>query len=124
MQSGGDRYVRFLAMAVAVALALCAIGWLPTLRLAGKTATLSMIAGIAIVLISAATAGALLTMVIAETPEARMRKSGLAMAIRLVVVVALGVAAVLSGEFATSPLLLWIGIAYVALLPLEVRLAI
>ena len=104
----GSRYVRFLAMAVAVGAALCAIGWLPTLRLAGRTATLSMIAGIAIVLISAATAGALLTTVVAETPEARMRKSGLAMAVRLVVVAALGAAAVLSGEFATSPLLLWI----------------
>ena len=29
-----------------------------------------------------------------------------------------------SGMFATQPLILWIGIAYLALLPLEVRLAI
>jgi hypothetical protein len=35
-----------------------------------------------------------------------------------------GAAAALSGVFARQPLLLWIGIAYMALLPLEVRLAI
>jgi len=35
-----------------------------------------------------------------------------------------GAAAVLSGVFETQPLLFWIGTAYVALLPLEVRLAI
>jgi hypothetical protein len=44
--------------------------------------------------------------------------------VRLTVVVVLGAAAVFSGEFARVPLLLWIALAYVALLPLEVRLAI
>ena len=33
-------------------------------------------------------------------------------------------AAALSGMFATEPLLFWIGTAYIALLPLEVRLAL
>jgi len=42
----------------------------------------------------------------------------------LAVVVVLGAAAVLSGMFARQPLLFWIATAYVALLPLEVRLAI
>jgi len=36
----------------------------------------------------------------------------------------LGMAAALSGELARQPLLFWIGTAYVALLPLEVKLAI
>ena len=53
-----------------------------------------------------------------------MQRSFLAMLIRLAVVVVLGIAAVFSGEFARSPLLFWMGAAYVALLPLEVRLAI
>ena len=50
--------------------------------------------------------------------------AGPAMFVRLAVVLVLGLAAALSGEFARSPLLFWMATAYVALLPLEVRLAI
>jgi hypothetical protein len=46
------------------------------------------------------------------------------MVVRLAVVVALGLAAALSGVVARQPLLFWIGTTYVALLPLEVKLAI
>ena len=83
-----------------------------------------MVAGCAVSLVSAALAGLLLIVGGAATPEAKMRRSFLAMVVRLAVVVALGVAAVLSGVFAREPLLLWIATVYVALLPLEVRLAI
>ena len=120
----GGRYARFLAAAVAIVLTLCAIGWLPTRRLAGPDAIAAMIAGCAISLISAALAGGLLIAVSGETPEARMQRGFMAMVIRLAAVVVLGLAAALSGELARQPLLFWIGTAYVALLPLEVRLAI
>lgn len=84
----------------------------------------AMFAGCAVGLLSAALAGLLLVTSPAPTPEARLRRSFLAMIVRLAVVVALGAAAALSGVFATQPLMIWIGTAYVALLPLEVRLAI
>ena len=58
------------------------------------------------------------------TPTARCRRAFLAMVVRLVVVVVLGVAAALGGTFARTPLLFWWRPSYVALLPLEVRLAI
>lgn len=119
-----SRYGRFLGLAVVIVSGLCAIGWLPTRRLAGAGADAAMVAGCAIGLLSAALAGWLLTTVAAETPEARMQRSFLAMIVRLAVVVVLGVAAVFSGEFARAPLLFWMGAAYLALLPLEVRLAI
>jgi hypothetical protein len=122
--SGVGRYARFLGLAVAVVLALCVVGWLPTTRLAGAAAVPAMLAGCAIGLVSAALAGGLLIVVGAETPEARMQRGFLAMVVRLAVVVVLGAAAALSGELARQPLLFWIGTAYVALLPLEVRLAI
>jgi len=122
--SRGRRYARFLGLAVAIARSLCVIGWLPTRRLAGAGAAAAMLAGCAISLLSAALAGWLLILVPAETPEARMRRGFLAMVVRLAVVVVLGMAAALSGELARQPLLFWIGTAYVALLPLEVRLAI
>ena len=83
-----------------------------------------MAAGCAISLVSAALAGGLLIAVSAGTPEARMQRGFLAMVVRLAVVVVLGLAAALSGEVARQPLLFWIGTAYVALLPLEVKLAI
>ena len=83
-----------------------------------------MIAGCAIGFVSAALAGLLLVAVQAPTAEARMKRSFFAMVVRLAVVVALGAAAALSGVFAWQPLLFWIAAAYVALLPLEVRLAL
>ena len=119
-----QRYARFLGMAVAIIIGLCAVGWLPTQRLAGPGATAAMVAGCTISLLSAGFAGYLLTAVRADTPQVRMRRGFLAMIVRLVVALVLGLAAALSGEFATSPLLFWLAMAYIAWLPLEVRLAI
>ncbi|PWT84585.1 MAG: hypothetical protein C5B57_04545 [Blastocatellia bacterium] len=118
------RYGRFLGLAAAIVGVLCAVGWLPTERLAGSQAVRAMVAGCVISLVSAALAGLLLVVVSAETPQARMQRGFLAMIIRLAVAFVLGIAAALSGEFARSPLLFWMATAYVALLPLEVRLAI
>ena len=84
----------------------------------------AMLAGCAISLVSAALAGGLLIAAAADTPQARMQRGFLAMIVRLVAVIVLGIAAALSGEFQRSPLLFWMATAYVALLPLEVRLAI
>jgi hypothetical protein len=123
-QTAASRYARFLGLAVGIVLVLCAAGFLPTRRLAGTDGVPAMFAGCAIGLMSAALAGLLLVAVAGDTPDARMKRSFLAMVARLVVVVALGAAAALSGVLATEPLLLWIAVAYVALLPLEVRLAI
>ena len=122
--SRSRRYARFLSLAVAIVIGLCAVGFLPTRRLAGAGAVTAMVAGCAISLLSAALAGWLLIVVSGETAEARMQRGFLAMVVRLAVVVAIGMAAALSGEIARQPLLFWIGTAYVALLPLEVRLAI
>ena len=122
--TGSRRYVRFLGLAAGLVVALCAVGYLPTRRLFGVDAVGSMVAGCGISLVAAALAGWLLTAVGAETPEARMQRGFLAMVVRLAVVVVLGLAASLSGEFARAPLLFWMATAYVVLLPLEVRLAI
>jgi hypothetical protein len=119
-----SRYARFFGLALAIAIGLCAVGIVPTRRLAGEAGVPAMLAGCAIGLLSAALAGLLIVAVAGDSPEAKMKRSFLAMVARLAVVVALGAAAALSGVFATQPLLFWIGTAYVALLPLEVRLAI
>ena len=122
--SPGRRYARFLSLAVAIVLVLGVVGFLPTRRLAGKPALASMAAGCAISLVAAALAGGLLIALAGDTPEARMRRAGLAMFCRLTVAAVLGLAAALSGEVARMPMLLWLAVSYVALLPLEVKLAI
>ena len=122
--SATNQYLRFLGMAVAVTAALCVVGIVPTRRLAGDEGVPGMFVGCAIGLISAAFAGLLLVTVPGDSPEAKLKRSFLAMVARLAAVVVLGAAAVLSGMFAISPLLLWIAVAYVALLPLEVRIAL
>src|SRR5437870_826965 len=123
-RSATSRYARFLGLSAAIVVVMCAAGFLPTRRFAGNDGIPAMFAGCAIGLMSAALAGLLLVSVAADTPEAQMKRSFLAMVIRLTVVVVLGAAATLSGLLATQPLLLWVAIAYMALLPLEVRLAI
>ena len=123
-RSATNLYPRFLGMAAAVIAALCVVGFVPTRRLAGDEGLPGMFAGCAIGFISAAFAGLMLVTVEGDSPEAKLKRSFLAMVARLAAVVVLGAAAVLSGMFAISPLLLWIAIAYMALLPLEVRLAL
>ena len=118
------RYLRFLGLAVAIVAVLMAVGAVPTRRLAGDEAVLAMAVGCTISFVSAGLAGWLLTVVNAVTPEARMQRAFLAMVVRLAVVVVLGVAAALSGVVERMPLLFWLAAAYVALLPLEVKLAI
>ena len=118
------RYLRFLGLAVAIVAVLMAVGVVPTRRLAGDAAVLAMALGCTISFVSAGLAGWLLTVVNAATPEARMQRAFLAMVVRLAVVVVLGVAAALSGAVERMPLLFWLAATYVALLPLEVKLAI
>ncbi len=122
--SPGRRYARFLSLAVAIVLGLGAVGALPTWRLAGERSLAAMAAGCAISLVAAALAGWLLIVAAGDTPEARMQRAGMAMFCRLTVVAVLGLAAALSGEVARTPLLFWLAITYVVLLPLEVKLAI
>jgi hypothetical protein len=118
------RYARFLVRAIAIVVTAMAIGFLPTRRLAGAAAIPAMAMGCLVSFISAALAGWLLVTFDASTPTARMQRAFLAMVVRLAVVVVLGLAAALSGDLARSPLLFWLAITYLALLPLEVKLAI
>jgi len=122
--SRGGRYARFIGWTVAIVSVLVAVGFVPTRRLAGDTAIVAMLAGCGISFVAAALASWLLVAVSAGTPTARMQRAALAMALRLAVVVLLGLAAALTGGIARRPLLLWLAITYMVLLPLEVMLAI
>lgn len=117
-------YLRFLAWAVAIGVAAALLGYLPTRRLSGDGALPAMIAGIVIGVIASG-AGAL--------PILLARRSGappspvqglLSMAVRLAVLVVLGVSAGLSGVFPARPLIVWVGLGYVVQLGLDVRYAV
>jgi hypothetical protein len=116
--------VRFFGLAILVVTALIGVGWMPTRRMGGDAALPAMVAGCVISLAGAALAGWLLVATSPKTPEARMQMAFMAMVVRLTVVAVLGLAAVFAGAFERTPLLFWLAAAYIALLPLEVKLAI
>ncbi len=114
------RFVRFVGLSAAVALALCLVGWPLTSRWAGQPGLPAMVLGCAISLVSAVAAGALVVAMPGEAPMDRMKRAMLAMLVRLGVVVVLGTLAVVDGAVAHTPLLIWVAVAYAALLPVEV----
>ena len=123
-RSPAAEYARFLVWAVAAAVAAGLLGYIPTRRLGGEGALPALIAGCAIGVIASAV-GAL--------PILLARKSGaplspvqglLSMAVRLAVLVVLGLSLGLSGWFAVRPLLVWIALGYAAQLALAVRYSV
>ncbi len=112
-------YLRFLAWAAAVAVAVGAIGFWPTRRLAGDDGVPALIAGCLIGFLSSALSGLPIALIRNRTPTSRLVASMGAMGARLLAVVVLGAAAVLSGWFASVPLLLWIAVSYAALLGVD-----
>jgi hypothetical protein len=120
----GARYARFIGLAAGIVVSLMAAGYLPTRRLAGDAGLPAMAAGCLISFAAAALAGMLLVTAAGSTPTAKMQRAFLAMVVRLAVVVVFGLSAALSGVVARMPLLFWLATAYVALLPLEVKLAV
>jgi hypothetical protein len=122
--SRGRRYLRFLGLAVAIIGMLLALGVQPTRRLAGDAAVPAMLVGCLISLAGASLAAWVVVTATPTSPNARMQTAFLAMTVRLVTVVALGVAAIVGGSLARAPLLIWLATSYIALLPIEVKLAI
>lgn len=117
-------FLRFLAWAAAIGIALVLLGYPATRRLGGEEAVPAMLAGCAIGIIASAVGA--LPVFFARRSSSRDPVQGmlLSMALRLAAVVVLGLAAGLSGWFEIRPLLIWIVIGYVATLPLDVRYAV
>lgn len=112
-------YVRFLAWAAVVTVAVGAVGAVPTRRLAGEEGLPALIAGCFVGLLSSALGGLPIALIRDRTPAGRVLAMMGSMGARLLAVAILGIAALLSGWFATVPLLLWIAISYGALLGVD-----
>lgn len=115
-------YLRFLVWVTVVAAAVAALGAVPTRRLAGEDGIPALLAGCLIGAI-ASLAGGLPVFFgpPAASPAGRLQATLLAMAVRLGVVLALGLAVALSGWFERVPLLIWIAVSHLALLVVDTR---
>ncbi len=117
-------YLRFLAWAVGVTAAVALIGWLPTRRLGGDGAALSMLAGCAVSVVASALGGVPVALARGAPEPARQRALLMGMALRFGVVALLAVAAALSGLFERGPLLIWVAISYAVQLVVDTRYAL
>lgn len=124
-RSPAAEYLRFLAWVVGVAVLIALVGALPTRRLGGEEAIPAMIAGCVIGALASAAGGVPIARGRRVTdPAGRLTVMMFSMVLRLAVVAVLGAAAALSGGFERKPLLLWIGIGYMALLAVDTWYAV
>lgn len=120
-RAGARALYGFLALTAAIVAGLMALGFLPTRQLAGDGALAAMVAGCLISLV-AAVAGTLPVILARGRPAADTVPSVmLSMAMRLGVVIVLGVAAAWSGWFEIGPLVVWLLVSHTALLVADVR---
>jgi hypothetical protein len=117
-------YLRFLGWVVAVAVIVALLGYLPARRMGGGEAVTALLAACAIGLVASALSGVPIALAHGKPPAARLPAVLTAMILRLLVAAVLGTAAVLSGEFARSPLLLGIVTVHIALLVVDTRYAL
>jgi hypothetical protein len=123
-RSPAAEYMRFLVWTVAAAVGAALLGYVPTRRLGGEEAIPALIAGCAIGVIASAV-GALPILLARRSGAAPSPVQGLlSMAVRLAVLVVLGVSVALSGVFPTRPLIVWIALGYGVQIALEVWYAV
>ena len=124
-RSPAAEYLRFLAWATVVAALAALLGWVPTRRLAGEGALLSMLAGCALALLASAAGGIPVARSRrSATPAAKLQAMLASMGLRFAVLLALGALAGSSGWFDGGPLLIWIAIGYLALLAVDTWYAV
>lgn len=115
----------FVLQTLGLSVAAAAVGYFPTVRLAGTGAVLSMLAGIMVSLIGS-WAGAV------PVALSRNKANGLgpgntvlaAMVVRFFVVLALALSGALSGKVDRAVFLIWVGISYLVLLAADTNFAL
>jgi hypothetical protein len=115
------RFLALLAVAALVALAVAAVGYLPSRNLAGDDGVVAMLVALAVCWLGSAIGA--VPVLLAERAAAGRRLppavSFGSMLTRLLVVLGLTVAAALSGWVVAKPLLVWTALAYLALLTVD-----
>jgi hypothetical protein len=114
------RFWIFVATATAVTVVLGALGAGPTTRWAGPASLGALLAGCAVGLL-ASVLGVLPSVLLRRPPQEAALVALGAMGLRFGAAALLGLVLVLATPLPPRPLLLWIGISYLILLPLETR---
>lgn len=118
---------RLLVQGAGILGLLLVLGYLPTVRLAGDGALAAMLAGCGVSVL-ASLAGAVpiwrATRRAGGRPPQELLPAVLgSIVLRFAAALVLAVAVVLSGWFATEPMLVWLAISYLGLLVVDVRFA-
>jgi len=103
------------AMTVGVAVALLALGYLPTWTVCGPDGLVGLGAGVGIALLAALAGLVPSIAALRRPPPERLTGMLMGMAIRFVLTIGLLLAALFSGLHAKAALVLWAGIGYVVL---------
>lgn len=109
------RFGRFLGYAAGILALLWVVGYFPTLRLAGEGGPVAMVAGSLLSLVGSVV-GTIPFAFRSRQPGDFVARAMGAIALRLSVLIALALAAALSGFFANAPLLIWVAISHAGLL--------
>lgn len=113
-------HARLTILLVGVAGAMALLGYFPTLRFGGEAGVQAMWAALGVTVVTSSLAALPVTVA-----RIRPRRETLvnvllgSLVLRMALVVLLGASTVLSGFFDAKPLLLWIGISYLILLPID-----
>ncbi len=119
MKNAYITYLKLVALSVVAALVLFALGYYPTVRLAGEGAIPSMAVGIAISLLASCVGS--VPVALGTTTDASKSPQSILMAtmLRFLVALALAAPALLSGFFIKGVLGIWIGFAYLVMLAID-----
>jgi hypothetical protein len=123
-QNAGRLYLRLATLLLVAGGALVLLGWLPTRRLGGTAGLQAMLAGCGV---------SYLASLIGALPVIRSERRHSAediatfmgsMLLRMTSAAVLTVVAALQGIFELKPLILWVGISYLAFLPVDLYLSL
>lgn len=119
-----SRYLRFVGVSVVTVAALALLGWIPTRRWAGDAGGPAVFVGCGISLVAALGSGWVIVRAADRSEQPPALAAFGAMGLRLGVTVILVLAVALIGAVPVEPLLIWVGVSYLALLALETRFAV
>jgi hypothetical protein len=109
-------YAVFAALAAAVTLVAAAIGYVPTLRLAGEAGIVALMLGCGISYLGSVVGALPIALAKPGPAQTTVQMVFLSMALRLMLVLGVSLAVALSEVVDKAPLLIWVAIGYVTLL--------
>lgn len=119
----GTIYSRFLIFSVGSLALIGALGWVPTQRWVGENAPQIVAAALLVAWIASLVGTVPIVLARNKSPLEAMPSQFGAMAVRLVVILIVGMSIALSGWFETKPFLIWLVIGHITMLVTDTHLA-